>query len=101
MAGGPARWESERQALGRAASSEQRAEWHESQARRMDAAYEEAVCLLARPENAWAAEAVRLYLDAKDHGRGLSPADMTPWGAACFSAIRAGSGGLLGNPPLL
>lgn len=67
----------------------------------MDAAYQEALRLLALPENYWAEESLRLYLDVKDHGRGLSPADMTPWGAACFSAIRAGSGGLLGNPPLL
>ena len=67
----------------------------------MDAAYEEALRLLALPENFWAAEAIRFYLDSKDHFRGLSPADLTPFGAACFSAIRAGSGGLLGNPPLL
>ena len=67
----------------------------------MDAAHAEALRLLALPENSWASDAIILYLDVKDHGRGLSPADMTPWGAACFSAIRAGSGGLLGNPPLL
>ena len=67
----------------------------------MEAAYKEALTLLDALENHWAAEAIRFYLDSKDHFRGLSPADMTPWGAACFSAIRAGSGGLLGNPPLL
>lgn len=67
----------------------------------MDAAHDDALTLLADPVNHWAAEAIRFYLDAKDVYRGLSPADMTPWGAACFSAIRAGSGGLLGNPPLL
>ncbi len=67
----------------------------------MDAAYQEALALLDNPENAWAAEAVNLYLDVKDFAAGTTLADMTPWGRACFSAIRSGSGGLLGNPPLL
>lgn len=67
----------------------------------MEEAWREAQGLLARPENAWAAEAIACYLDAKDHGRGLRPEDLTVWGRACFRAIRAGSGGLLGNAPLL
>lgn len=67
----------------------------------MDAAYQEAVALLNASENYWAAEAIRLYLDVKDFGRGTALADLSPWGYACCSAIRSGSGGLLGNPPLL
>lgn len=62
----------------------------------MDTAFRRAQSLLSLPENRWAAEAVHLYLDAKDHLR-LSPEDLTPWGAACFRAIRIGSGGLLGT----
>ena len=67
----------------------------------MEAAYDQAVALLSLPENYWAAEAVRLYLDVKDFGRGTAFADLSEWGRACCSAIRSGSGGLLGNPPLL
>ncbi len=65
----------------------------------MDAAFREAAQQLSLPEHRWAAEAVQLYLDAKDHLR-LSPAHLTPWGTACFRAIRQGSGGLLGAPSL-
>ncbi len=67
----------------------------------MKQAYQEAVALLDQPEHFWAAEALRLYLDVKDFAAGTTLADLTPWGRACCSAIRSGSGGLLGNPPLL
>ena len=56
--------------------------------------------LLRLPENAWAAEAIAFYLDCKDHLR-CGPSDLTPWARAAFRAIRQGSGGLLGNAPLL
>jgi len=65
----------------------------------MDAAFQQAAQQLSLPEHRWAAEAVQLYLDSKDHLR-LSPAELTPWGAACFRAIRQGSGGLLGTHSL-
>lgn len=69
--------------------------------RREKDAREQGARLLSAPENAWAREAVDLYLDVKDHYRGLAPGDLPPPLEAAFRAIRQGSGGRLGNPPAL
>ncbi|MGI4787922.1 MAG: hypothetical protein ACRYFS_03625 [Janthinobacterium lividum] len=42
-----------------------------------------------------------MYLDCKDFYRGLRPGDLSPAMEAAFRAIRQGSGGRLGNAPVL
>jgi len=56
---------------------------------------------LSLPENAWAQETLNLYLDAKDFYRGLRPGDLPPALEEAFRAIRQGSGGRLGNAPVM
>ena len=52
-------------------------------------------------ENAWAQEAFDLYLDVKDFAKGTRLSDLPPSLQEAFRAIRQGSGGRLGNPPVM
>lgn len=72
--------------------------------RRLDSereAREQGVALLLKPGNEWAGEVFERYLDRKDWAMGLRPGDVPPGLEAAFRAIRQGSDGQLGNPPLL
>ena len=81
-------------------SAESREQWSRDRQQRMERAIDEGEATLTRPENDWMRRAISHYLDVKDWASGTRLSDLTPWTRSAFRAIRQGSGGLLGNPPI-